>query len=89
MFFKPKIDKYAGEAAALSLASKYTPQELLINAEAHAEQELQSFGVFKSSSKQKKQICQLAVRFHQHQISYSNNKDMIPNLRDKILTDFL
>jgi len=90
MFFsKPKVYKSDGESAAISLASKYSPQELLLNAEVYAERELANFGIFKSSSIQKKQICQLAIRFHEHKISYSNNKDMIPGLRDQILKDLL
>tara|TARA_B100000780_G_scaffold44383_1_gene27581 strand:+ start:824 stop:1117 length:294 start_codon:yes stop_codon:yes gene_type:complete len=90
MFFsKPKVYKSDGESAAISLASKYSPQELLLNAEVYVERELANFGIFKSSNSQKKQICQLAIRFHEHKISYSNNKDMIPSLRDQILTDLL
>ncbi len=65
-------------------------QEFLANAEAYVEESLQNHGiVVKSSSSQKKQICQLAIRFHQHDISHSNNTKMIPELRDQILTDLL
>ena len=92
MFFKPKVYKYEGETVALILKEKIESvglQEFMANAEVYVEEGLQSIGTFKSSSSQKKQICQLAIRFHQHDISYSNNKEMIPQLRDQILTDLL
>ena len=92
MFFKPKVYKHEGETVALMLSSKISSlgvQSFLANAESYVEEGLQSIGTFKSTSSQKKQICQLAIRFHEHDISYSNNKEMIPNLRDQILTDLL
>ena len=92
MFFKPKVYKYEGETVALMLSSKISSlgvQNFLANAESYVEERLQSMGTFKSTSRQKKQICQLAIKFHEHDISYSNNKEMIPNLRDQILTDLL
>ena len=92
MFFKPKVYKADGETVALLLKAKIKSvglQGFLANAEVYVEDGLQSVGIFKSSSSQKKQICQLAVRFHEHDISYSNNKEMIPQLRDQILTDLL
>tara|TARA_B100001093_G_scaffold158275_1_gene150791 strand:+ start:275 stop:553 length:279 start_codon:yes stop_codon:yes gene_type:complete len=92
MFFKPKVYKHEGETVALKLSSKISSlgvQSFLANAESYVEEGLQSIGTFKSTSSQKKQICQLAIRFHEHDISYSNNKEMIPNLRDQILTDLL
>ena len=92
MFFKPKVYKSDGETVALLLKAKIKSvglQGFLANAEVYVEDGLQSVGIFKSSSSQKKQICQLAVRFHEHDISYSNNKEMIPQLRDQILTDLL
>ena len=92
MFFKPKVYKYEGETVALYLVAKIKSvglQGFLANAEVYVEDELSSIGTFKSSSSQKKQICQLAVRFHEHDVLDSNNKHMIPQLRDQILTDFL
>lgn len=92
MFFKPKVYKHEGETVALMLSSKISSlgvQSFLANAESYVEEGLQRIGTFKSTSSQKKQICQLAIRFHEHDISYSNNKEMIPNLRDQILTDLL
>lgn len=92
MFFKPKVYKHEGETVALMLSSKISSlgvQSFLANAESYVEEGLQSIGTYKSTSSQKKQICQLAIRFHEHDISYSNNKEMIPNLRDQILTDLL
>ena len=92
MFFKPKVYKDEGEQAALILKEKIEsvgPQEFLANAEVYVEEGLQQIGIFKSSSSQKRQIGQLAIRFHQLEISYSNNKEMIPQLRDQILTDLL
>ena len=92
MFFKPKVYKSDEETVALLLKAKIKSvglQGFLANAEVYVEDGLQSVGIFKSSSSQKKQICQLAVRFHEHDISYSNNKEMIPQLRDQILTDLL
>ena len=76
MFFKPKVYKHDGETVALLLKEKIEsvgPQGFLANAEKYVEEGLQRIGIFKSSSNQKKQICQLAIRFHQHDISYSNN----------------
>jgi len=92
MFFKPKVYKHEGETVALILTAKIKSvglQGFLANAESYVEEGLQSMGTFKSSSSQKKQICQLAIKFHEHDISYSNNKEMIPQLRDQILTDLL
>ena len=92
MFFKPKVYKHDGEAVALLLKEKIKSvgyQGFLANAEVYVEEGLERIGIFKSTSSQKKQICQLAIRFHEHDISYSNNKEMIPKLRDKILTDLL
>ena len=92
MFFKPKVYKHEGESVALLLQTKIKSiglQGFVANADTYVEDGLQSVGIFKSSNTQKKQICQLAVRFHEHDISYSNNKEMIPQLRDQILTDLL
>tara|TARA_Y100000994_G_scaffold131754_1_gene107972 strand:+ start:641 stop:919 length:279 start_codon:yes stop_codon:yes gene_type:complete len=92
MFFKPKVYKFEGETVALVLKAKIKSvglREFVANADAYVEEELKNMGRFKSSSSQKKQICQLAIRFHQHDISYSNNSEMIPQLRDQILTDLL
>ena len=92
MFFKPKVYKYEGETVALSLKAKIKSiglQEFIANADTYIEEELRSIGTFKSTSSQKKQICQLAIKFYEHDISYSNNREMIPQLRDQILTDLL
>ena len=93
MFFsKPKVYKYEGEAAALILVDKIKSEGLqifLANAEVYVEDALQRHGIYKSSSSQKKQICQLAVRFNEQEITRSDNTDKIPSLRDQILTDLL
>ena len=91
MFFTPKIYKHEGEIVATQIVEKIEIlglQGFLTNAETIVEEALQSFGILKSSSKQKRQICQLAVRLHEHSISYSKNSDMIPQYRDQILKDF-
>ena len=91
MFFTPKIYKFEGEIVALQIVEKIKTlgyQGFLANAETIVGEGLQSFGISKSSSKQKKQICQLAVRFHEHGISRSDNSHMVPQLRDQILKDF-
>lgn len=92
MFFKSKVYKHEGETVALLLQTKIKSiglQEFVANADTYVAEGLQRIGILKSSSSQKKQICQLAIRFHEHDISNSNNREMIPQLRDQILTDLL
>tara|TARA_B100000780_G_scaffold263700_1_gene217783 strand:- start:528 stop:809 length:282 start_codon:yes stop_codon:yes gene_type:complete len=93
MFFsKPKIYKGEGEAAALILVDKIKSegiQNFLGNAEHYVEDALQRHGIFKSSTNQRKQICQLAIKFNEYQITRSENTEKIPSLREQILIDLL
>ncbi|MDC0073097.1 hypothetical protein OAK06_07970 [Gammaproteobacteria bacterium] len=92
MFFKPKLYKSEGETAAIILAGEIKNLAVLPfleSAEAYTKDALSSCGVLKASNSQYKQIAQLAVKFHELDVSYSNNKEKIPGLRDQILIDFL
>ena len=88
MFFKRKPYRSIGEMIAIELAKHYTPDELLRDTQNLVTRQMERMPVGEASKKQKEQLCRLAIEFHNNNVSFQNNRHMIRELSDQILTDF-
>ena len=95
MFFsKPKIYKDEAISCALRIAGEVKslgPEKFLMNAEDIVQDILSNHGIWEASAKQRKQLAQLGLRFHQNEIYLSNHKldnPILVRLVSEILTAF-
>ena len=93
-FLKPKIHKDEAIFCALLIAGEVKsqgPEKFLMNVEDIVQRSLENTGNTEATAKQRKQLAQLGLRFHQNEFYLSSHKldnPILVRLASEILTAF-